>query len=105
MLAPSYDIAAAIELFGPAHGLRSVISPHNSYFVWGTELLAREPSDIVIAIGIPEARLTKHFRHVQRAAHQRCDICLEGAPDLSVFVAREPVTTVSDLFVALRRIK
>jgi len=105
VLAPAYDVAAAVELFGPRRGLQRVISPHNSYYLWGTERLAREPSDIIIAVGISEALLTKHFREVRPAARHRCDVCLQGAPELSVFVAREPVSPVADLFVALRRIK
>ena len=107
VLAPSYDVAAAVELFGPARGLvpGRVISPHNSYYLWGKQLLAHQPSDVIIAVGIPEPMLTQYFRDVRRAGHLRCDICLEGAPDLSVFVARDPALPLSDLFTGLRRIR
>lgn len=108
VLAPSYDVAAAIELFGPAQGLERVVSPHNSYYLWGEQLLAHEspqPDDVVIAVGIPEPILNRHFRQVTRAGHHRCDICLQGAPDLSLLVARDPSSPLSKLFTALRRIK
>jgi len=105
VLAASYDVAGAVELFGPAHGLQRVISPHNSYYLWGAELLAREPIDVVIAIGVPESLLAQHFRDVRRVGHHRCEICLGGASDLSIFVARNPTSPFSDLWVALRRIK
>jgi len=104
VLASSYDIAGAVELFGPARGLRRVLSPHNSYLLWGQEH-ATDPSDIVIAVGFSEALLRKHFREVQAAGQRRCDVCLGDSPDVALFVVREPLAPISNLPSALRRIR
>jgi hypothetical protein len=104
VLASSYDIAGAVELFGPAHGLQRVLSPHNSYLLWGDEF-SFEPSDVIIAVGFSEAQLRKHFREVQRAGERRCEICLGDSPDVALFAVREPLTPLSNLLSALRRIR
>jgi len=105
VLASSYDIAAAIELLGPAQGVPRVLSPHNSYFLWGSELLEHESSDLIVAVGISEAMLRKHFRRVERAGRLRCDVCLGDSQDVVLFVAQDPVLPLSSLFWALRRIR
>ena len=104
VLASSYDVAGAVELFGPAFGLGRVLCPHNSYLLWGDEL-ASEPNDVVIAVGFSEAVLRKHFRELHAAGQRRCDICLGDSPDVALFVAREPLTPLSSLPIALRRLR
>jgi hypothetical protein len=104
VLASSYDVAGAVELFGPALGLRRVICPHNSYLLWGAER-SSEPSDVIIAVGFSEALLRKHFRELHEAGQRRCDVCLGDSPDVAFFVAREPLTPLPTLLAALRRIR
>ncbi len=101
VLAATYDIAAATELFGK--GLPPVVSPHAGYYLWALQDLEHEPSDVVVAVGIPEAVLARHFRSVRRAGARRCEICLSDSHDLVVFVARDPVTPLRDWFAELSR--
>lgn len=105
MLASAYDVAGVVELFGPAQGLRRVMSPHNSYFLWGSELMPYEPSDVIVAVGFSEAVLGKYFRRVQWARDQPCDVCLGASRAVSVFVARDPMLPLGDVFVALRTLR
>jgi len=94
VLAATYDIAAAVELLGK--GLPPVVSPHAGYSLWAREELEHEPSDVVVAVGIPEAVLARHFRSLRRAGERRCEICLTDSHDLVVFIARDPVTPLRD---------
>lgn len=105
VLAASYDMASAVELFGPAHGLERVRSAHNSYFVWGTQAPKPAASDVVIAVGISETVLRRYFRDVQRAGQHRCDVCLGDSPDVTITLARDPLAPFSELLMARRRIK
>jgi 4-amino-4-deoxy-L-arabinose transferase-like glycosyltransferase len=101
VLAATYDIAAAAELFGT--GL-PVVCPHNSYYSWAGEELEHEPS-VVVAVGIPEALLARHFRSLRRAGGRRCEICLGDSPDVAIFIGRDPVTPLADWFGELRRMR
>jgi hypothetical protein len=104
VLAASYDIAGAVELFGPAHGLARVVSPHNSWLLWANEH-SFEPTDVVIAVGFSEATLREHFRELRAAGSRRCDVCLSDSHDIAMFVAREPLAPLSTLTQALRRLQ
>jgi 4-amino-4-deoxy-L-arabinose transferase-like glycosyltransferase len=104
VLAASYDVAGAVELFGPLHGLRHVMSPHNSYLLWAGEH-SSEPTDVVIAVGFAEATLRRHFRELRAAGERRCDVCLGDSQDVALFVVQEPLTPLSELPAALRRLK
>jgi len=101
VLAATYDIAAAVELFG--NGLPPVVSPHAGYYLWAREDLEHQPTDVVVAVGISEAVLARHFRSVRRVGERRCEICLTDSHDIVLFVAREPVTPVRDWFGELHR--
>jgi hypothetical protein len=81
------------------------MSPHNSYFLWGSELLPTEPGDVIVAVGFSEALLSKHFRRVQWAGDQPCDVCLGASHAVSIFVAQDPVSPLADVFVALRTLR
>jgi hypothetical protein len=105
VLTSGYDVAGAVELFGPAKGLRRVMSPHNSYFLWGGELHPNEPGDVNVAVGFSEAVHRKHFRRVQWAGDQPCDVCLGASHAVSIFVAQDPVPSLADVFVALRTLR
>jgi hypothetical protein len=81
----NYGEAAAVDFFGPAYGLRSAISGHNNYFLWGPDGCT---GDVVITVGVSAGDLTSQFADVTQAATITCDYCMPYENNLPVFVAR-----------------
>jgi len=65
ILGQSYGQAGAIDLFGPKYGLPPAISPHQSYFLWGTHGYS---GDSMIVMDDRQERLEQVFRNVQKVA-------------------------------------
>ena len=87
VLAGNYGEAAAIDFFGPRHGLPSAISGHNSYYLWGTRGCTGEA---VVSVGVPRQRLEEAFGRVEQADTVRCRYCMPDENDLPVYVSRAP---------------
>jgi hypothetical protein len=64
VLTGSYGTAAAIELFGAAHGLPGPISAANDYYFW----TAGAHPDAVLALGVPPELLAELFEEVTAVA-------------------------------------
>ncbi len=87
LLAASYGEAGAVDRFGPAHGLQSAFSPHNSYADF------RQPTDndaVVVAVRFTPEDLRPYFHRCTQVAtvHNGLDIDneVQGAP---ILVCRE----------------
>ena len=65
IFANNYGQAAAIDFFGPQHGLPRAISGHQNYFLWGPRNYTGE---IVIVLGDVESSAREHFDSVTVAA-------------------------------------
>jgi 4-amino-4-deoxy-L-arabinose transferase-like glycosyltransferase len=65
IFASNYGQAAAIDFFGPRHGLPKAISGHQNYFLWGPRNYTGE---IVIVLGAVESDARKQFNSVTVAA-------------------------------------
>lgn len=100
VLALSYGEAGAIDRFGPARGLPPAISPHNSYWLWGTA--GADGSTMVIAGG-PRELWERHWSRVEEAAEWDCGHCLPGRNHSKVYVARNPRAPMDQIWAALRR--
>ena len=100
ILALSYSEAGAIDRLGPERGLPGAISPHNNYWHWGTGEV--DGSVMVIAGGSIE-RWTPYWRSIEEAAVWDCGSCLPGRNHSKVYVAREPVLAMDEIWKALRR--
>ena len=74
ILAPSYGHAGAIELFG--RGLPPVISPHNSYFLWGKDTAERLSRGVAVTLGYDEEDLRDVYRTVERVGVYDCQFCM-----------------------------
>jgi 4-amino-4-deoxy-L-arabinose transferase-like glycosyltransferase len=68
VLAGSYAVAGAIDLYGGGYGLRPAISRINS---WGERGYGEPPPKTVIAIGFPREVLESHFASCRAAAQIR----------------------------------
>ncbi len=60
-----YSEAGSIDFFGPALGLRSAISGHNSFWLWGYGHPA--PEATVVAVGLSRTFVDSHWSSVQLA--------------------------------------
>lgn len=85
LLAENYGEAGALELFGPRHGLPPVISPHNTYHLWGA---THDPAQTYIAIGVPERQLREVFGEVTQAGVHRCSYCMDYENNLPIYTCR-----------------
>jgi hypothetical protein len=95
----NYGRAAAIDFYGPRHGLPGAISGHNNYFLWG-------PRDctgrVVITTGQSDRALRAAFRRVDQVAVVTCTYCMPSENNLPVWVAREPTQTMKAIWPTLK---
>ena len=85
IFARNYGEAGALELFGPQEGLPTVVSGHNSYYLWGPRGCTGE---VLIVIGDNRSRLEQLFQSVEQAGATRCTDCMPYENDRPVWVAR-----------------
>ncbi len=57
----NYGEAAAVDFFGPAHGLPHAISGHNNYWYWGP---GKSTGEIVITVGESLEDVSKSFEEI-----------------------------------------
>ena len=80
VFANNYGEAAAVDLYGPAHGLPRAVSGHNSYFIWGPQGCTGK---LLITVNVAPADLEAVFESVDVAGATSCKYCLpfeNGAP-------------------------
>ncbi|MBV8727978.1 MAG: hypothetical protein JO233_09335, partial [Candidatus Eremiobacteraeota bacterium] len=88
IFADRYAYAGAIDFYGPRYGLPAVISPNNSYYLWGTRGYTGEP---MIAVGATDYHLlVQNFGSVRQVAVYRNDYrwMLEGP--LPIYLCTRP---------------
>jgi hypothetical protein len=88
ILAPTYGHAGALELFGWSD-LPPVLSPHNSYHLWGRENLRALEGGVVISIGYGPDDLGDLYRSIQQVGVNDCDFCMQWRDEMPLFIARE----------------
>ena len=66
-----YQLAAAIDILGPARGLPPASSGHNNYWFWGFHGSWDDP---LVVIGYPEQELHRWFRDITPMGHTRCRV-------------------------------
>jgi hypothetical protein len=81
----SYGEAAAIDHLGPALGLPSALSGHNSYGIWGRGMYR---GSTLVVVGYDREWLGRWFEDVREAARVRCRWCLPFVGKLRVWVCR-----------------
>jgi hypothetical protein len=88
VFADRYAYAGALDYYGPRYGLPAVISPNNSYYLWGTRGYSGRS---MLAVGATDYRLLLHwFGSVRQIAVYRNDLrwMLEGP--LPVYLCTKP---------------
>jgi hypothetical protein len=91
--ARNYGEAAAIDFFGVRYGLPHAVSPHNSYWYWGTGV---EPMRVAIVFGAFRdvdrslRDLQGYFDDVRLAAETDCAHCMPFENHRGIFLGRGP---------------
>lgn len=101
IIVPSYGHAGALELLGDS-SLPPVISPQNTYYLWGIELVSRRAFQGGIVVGWGTESLGPMFREVELLGIHRCDSCMPWRSELPLFRVWGPRTPVAELWPQLR---
>ena len=91
----NYGEAGAIHLFGKKYGLPEPISGHGWYYYQGTRNCTGE---IIIALGLREEGLQGRFDEVTKAAVFKCKYCMAYENNLPVYVCRNPLKPIEEIF-------
>jgi hypothetical protein len=100
IFADRYAYAGAIDFYGPRYGLPPVISPNNSYYLWGTRGYT---GDSVLAVGATDYRLLlRAFDSVKQVAVYRNDYrwILEGP--LPIYLCTRPRASLAVLWPSFK---
>jgi len=96
IVVPSYGHAGALELFGGPE-LPPVLSPHNTYYLWGAAVLAERAVEGGIAVGSSPDELGRIYTRVEPVGVHRCNYCMPWRAELPIYLvwgAREPLAEV-----------
>lgn len=96
VVAPSYGHAGAIEALWPDGDPPPVVSPHNNWFFWSRDVLARRPFDVAIGLGMREG-LDDTYSQIEQIGLYDCDYCIGWRDRMPIFVARKPRMTRAEL--------
>ncbi len=100
VFADRYAYAGALDYYGPRYGLPAVISPNNSYYLWGTRGYSGRS---MLAVGATDYRLLLHwFGSVRQIAVYRNDYrwMLEGP--LPIYICTRPRVPLAAMWPALK---
>jgi hypothetical protein len=100
IFADRYAYAGAIDFYGPHYGLPPVISPNNSYYLWGTRGYS---GDSVLAVGATDYHLLlRSFGSVRQVAVYRNDYrwILEGP--LPIYLCTHPRASLDTLWPSFK---
>ncbi len=96
----TYSETGAIAQLGRGRGLPDPVSPHNSYWHWGP---GRTDAAVHLVLAPSDEGLSRYFGRVEAAGEWDCGLCLPGRNHWTVFVAREPLRPIDEMWRELRR--
>jgi 4-amino-4-deoxy-L-arabinose transferase-like glycosyltransferase len=97
--AHTYGGAGSIERLWRGAEHPPVVSPHNSYWLWGP---GPRPPGVLIAVGLdPDVRDALFETHEVWSVH-RCTYCPAAARSMPIVVARRPRAPLSSAWLALK---
>jgi hypothetical protein len=100
VLAGNYGEAGAIWVFGERWDLPRPISGHLQYYFWGPRGYSGEA---VISIGIELETLKEHFGSVKNVSSHRCLLAMGYERALPVYVCREAVKPLKEMWPRFKR--
>jgi len=96
IVVPSYGHAGALELLG-GPDLPPVLSPQNTYYLWGRTLLAGRTVEGGIAVGLDPGGLRRLYEQVELIGVHRCSYCMPWRaemPTYRVWGSKSPLADV-----------
>jgi hypothetical protein len=99
VLAGTYSQASALNVLRQEAAPRAV-SGNMTYYLWGPDA---GRGDVLIAYGLPRELLDRHYRSCMEAAYVEAPLARPWDSCLPVFVCRDPVGTMAELWPELRR--
>jgi hypothetical protein len=99
IVAMNYGRAAAVDVFGRYYGLPRAISPHNNYWIWGTQ---GHTGELVIWLGGDLDFLRERFASVEIAGAIACKFCMPYESNLNIYLCRNPRRPFAELWQELK---
>jgi hypothetical protein len=99
VLAGTYSQASALNVLREEAVARAV-SGNMSYYLWGPDA---QRGDVLIVYGLPRELLQRHYRTCTDSARIEAPLARPWDTDLPVYVCREPLGTMAELWPELRR--
>ena len=97
----NYGEAGAIDYYGPALGLPSAISGHNSYYDWGPRGYS---GSCVVVFGERAQKYTQYFGQVTLAVTLSNPLAMPAEQSVPVYICREPKAPLAALWPHFRMI-
>jgi hypothetical protein len=91
----NYGEAGAIDRLGRRHGLPRAIGGHNNYWLWGHR---GHSGKVVLVVGGDEEGLSRAFETVELAATIDCGRCMPYENRQPVWVCRDILTPLEELW-------
>ena len=98
ILASNYGEAGAVDFYGPRYGLPGAVAYVGTYWFFGP---GDRPGNIVIAHGFERDDLTDHFASVVAVGHVTHPYAVSEERDLTVYLCRDPATTLQAVWPSL----
>jgi hypothetical protein len=99
VLVQTYSQASAVNVFRDSRTPRAV-SGSMSYYLWGPD---GKRGDVLISYGFPVAFLQRHYRSCSESARIDAPLARPWDTDLPVYVCREPLGKMAELWPEIRQ--
>jgi hypothetical protein len=99
VLATTFGEAGALVHFGPAASLPPIIATHNSFWLWGTGAL---DGSVLIVVADADSPVLQQFSSCELADRVDCPQCEPRFGNREVFVCRDPVRPLSQVWAKLK---
>lgn len=101
IVVPSYGHAGALELLGDPD-LPPVLSPQNTYYLWGVELLGSRIFEGGIAVGSDPDELESLYTQVESVGVHRCTYCMPWRSELPMYRVWAPRVPLAEVWPQLK---
>lgn len=102
VLTDNYSKAAALDFYGPRHGLPPAASGHLTYFLWGPP---EGRGAVAIAYGLDQETLENFYADVREVGWLDAPGARPGETDLPIYACRRPRAPISTWWPELRRFR